>query len=444
MSNTNNIFTKIESNVRSYCRSFPTNFTTSKDYEIFDASGKVYIDFFSGAGGLNYGHNNSHLKQALLNYVESDGISHSLDMHTEAKRQFLNNFNEIILQPRNLNYKVMFPGPTGTNAVEAALKLARKVTGRRDIVHFEKSFHGMTLGALSVTANPKYRRASGIPLTHTFSIPFICESEYSEQREDLCMSQLSTLIKEHKPAAIILETVQAEGGINVANVSWLKRIFEYAEEHGILVIVDDIQVGCGRTGTFFSFERAGLKPDLICLSKSISGYGTPMSLLLIRPELDVWEPGEHNGTFRGNNLAFVTASTALSHYWQTNEFEIAIKAKGQSLAQRSEQIVARYPKLQGSRRGIGAIQGIACASGTIAKQISHAAFERGLIVETAGSQGEVLKLLPPLTITPQALDRGMNILEETIDAVLLREFPKKDLPANPSLESFINKETASI
>jgi diaminobutyrate-2-oxoglutarate transaminase len=413
------IFTKIESNVRSYCRNFPVVFTKSIGHQIFDAQGNVYIDFLSGAGALNYGHNNPYLKKALVKYIEDNGITHSLDLYTEAKGQFLKCFNEIILNPRNLDYKVMFPGPTGTNAVEAAMKLARKVTARQTIVYCDNGFHGMTLGSLSVTTNPKYRKASGVPLTHTHSIPFVAESDYPGKKIDSFISILSSLdIEGNKPAAIILETVQAEGGINVANISWLKKLFQYTREQDILLIVDDIQAGCGRTGSFFSFERAGFKPDLVCLSKSISGYGTPMSLVLIRPDIDIWEAGEHNGTFRGNNLAFVTGSAALSEYWKNDVFETQLNIKGKFIAQKLEQIISRYPQLNGIHRGIGAIQGIDCISGLISRQISRSAFERGLIVETAGLQGEVVKLLPPLTIDFESLNQGLDILEAAVEQVM--------------------------
>jgi diaminobutyrate-2-oxoglutarate transaminase len=413
------IFTKTESNVRSYCRSFPVVFTKSIGHQIFDTQGNVYIDFLSGAGALNYGHNNPCLKKALVNYIEENGISHSLDLYTVAKGQFLKCFNEIILNPRNLDYKVMFPGPTGTNAVEAAMKLARKVTGRQTIVHCDNGFHGMTLGSLSVTTNPKYRKASGVPLTHTHSIPFVTEFDYPRKKIDSFITILSSLdLEGNKPAAIILETVQAEGGVNVANISWLKKLFQYTREQDILLIVDDIQAGCGRTGSFFSFERAEFKPDLVCLSKSISGYGTPMSLVLIRPDIDLWEAGEHNGTFRGNNLAFVAGSAALSEYWKNDVFETQVNIKGKFIAQKLEQIISRYPQLNGIHRGLGAIQGIDCISGLIAQQISRSAFERGLIVETAGRQGEVVKLLPPLTIDFESLTQGLDILEAAVEQVM--------------------------
>ncbi|MEM9008647.1 MAG: diaminobutyrate--2-oxoglutarate transaminase [Cyanobacteria bacterium P01_F01_bin.86] len=415
------IFTQIESSVRSYCRSFPVVFTESRGHQIFDADGNAYIDFLSGAGALNYGHNHPSLKQSLINYIQNNGISHSLDMYTAAKGAFLECFNEIVLKPRKLDYKVMFPGPTGTNAVEAAMKLARKVTGRQTVVHCENGFHGMTLGSLSVTANPKYRKASGVPLENAYAIPFVCQFNPSAPAINSFHSILSDLTAEgKKPAAIILETIQGEGGINVASFDWLKELFRYAKAHNILIIVDDIQVGCGRTGTFFSFERAGLTPDLVCLSKSISGYGTPMSLVLIRPELDIWEAGEHNGTFRGNNLAFVTAAAALREYWRTDDFSVDIQAKGDFMARRIEQMTENYPKLNAHRRGVGAIQGLACPSGQVAQHISRTAFDRGLIIETSGRQGEVIKFLPPLTIDVESLSKGLDILEESIAFALLK------------------------
>lgn len=414
------VFSQIESNVRSYCRSFPVLFNEAQGTQIFDRQGKAYLDFLSGAGALNYGHNNPHLKQPLLDYIRADGISHSLDMYTAAKRTFLECFDELILRPRKLDYKVMFPGPTGTNAVEAAMKLSRKVTGRPTIVHCQNGFHGMTLGSLSVTANPKYRQAPGTPVENTAAIPFVCQFDPATPAVDSFLPTLTALEREgRKPAAILLEMVQGEGGINVAAFRWLKALFDYAHAKGILTIVDDIQAGCGRTGTFFSFERAGITPDLVCLSKSISGYGTPMSLVLIRPDLDIWEAGEHNGTFRGNNLAFITGAAALCQYWKTDELMIAVQIKGDVIAQRLEQITIDYPKLKASRRGVGAMQGLVCETGEIAGQISQAAFERGLIIETSGRQGNVVKLLPPLTIEADALGRGLDILEQAVESVLL-------------------------
>jgi diaminobutyrate-2-oxoglutarate transaminase len=309
------IFEQYESDVRGYCRNFPTVFDTAKGAWMTDTNGRKYLDFFSGAGVLNYGHNPDRLKEALIAYLERDGITHTLDMYSDAKRRFIERFVEVILAPRKMDYKLQFPGPTGTNAVEAALKLARKVTGRERVVNFTNAFHGMTLGSLAVTGNGFKRAGAGVPLNHTHAVPF---DGYMGEDVDT-LDYLEALLTDDGsgldlPAAVILETVQAEGGVNVASNAWLRRLREITRKHEVLLIVDDIQVGCGRTGSFFSFEAAGIDPDIVTLSKSLSGYGLPFALVLFKPELDQWAPGEHNGTFRGHCPAFVTATAALD-FW---------------------------------------------------------------------------------------------------------------------------------
>ncbi len=408
------VFETLESEVRSYCRSFPTVFTRASGYKLWDAAGREFIDFFAGAGALNYGHNHPGMKQKLIQYLQDDGITHSLDMATEAKGKFLQRFQEVILQPRRLSYKVMFPGPTGANSVESALKLARKVTGRTTVMAFTNAFHGMTLGALSVTGNKFKRKGAGIPLHHTVSMPYdgylgadIDTLNYIESNIQDSGSGMSL------PAAVIVETIQGEGGINEASVAWLRRLEGMCKTNGILLIVDDVQMGCGRTGTFFSFEEAGIKPDIICLSKSIGGYGMPMALTLMKPELDIWDPGEHNGTFRGNNLAFITAAEAL-RYWESDEFSIGIKKKGELLNRRLHQLVAQFPSLQGKVRGRGLMQGMAFSRGGLAERICAYAFGRGLIMETSGTDSEVAKIMPPLIIEESGLQYGLDILQASM------------------------------
>lgn len=411
------VFDELESEVRSYCRSFQTVFAKAKDYRLWDKAGNEYIDFFAGAGALNYGHNNPRLKSRLLDYIAMDGVTHSLDMATEAKEKFLLRFNEVILQPRKLKYKVMFPGPTGTNAVESAIKIARKVTGRQTIMSFTNAFHGMTLGSLSLTGNKFKRAGAGVPLHNNVFMPY--DGYFGEETDTV--EYIEKLLQDDGsgvdvPAAIILETVQGEGGLQVARFEWLKQIEELCRRREILLIVDDIQMGSGRTGTFFSFEPAGIKPDIVCLSKSIGGYGLPMALTLIRPELDIWAPGEHNGTFRGNNLAFVAAAEALS-YWENDCFSREIQAKSLKIRKRLEKLVGKF-SAKGEIKGRGMIQGIAFEDAELADKISAAAFQRGLIMETSGAKSECIKIMPPLIIDEAGLDRGMDILEKAIEAVV--------------------------
>lgn len=408
------VFEELESEVRSYIRSFPVTFEKSKGHSLWDQDGKEYIDFFAGAGALNYGHNPPLLKEQLLRYIAEDGISHSLDMGTKAKANFLTKFHEVILEPRNLNYKVMFPGPTGTNTVESALKLARKVTGRDSIISFTNAFHGMTLGSLSITGNSFKRHGAGVPLQNSVSMPF---DKFLGTNVDT-LDYLERFLEDNGsgvalPAGIIVETVQGEGGINVAEEAWLKRLADICNRWEILLIIDDVQAGCGRTGTFFSFEPAGIEPDIVCMSKSISGYGIPMAITLLKPEYDVWDPGEHNGTFRGHNLAFITATEALE-YWKDDNLSGEVEEKGLKVGEFLDQLVREYPQLQGETRGRGLMRGIACKEEGLAEKICEQAFERGLIMETAGPNSEVFKIMPPLTITHNALDTGLAIIEDSI------------------------------
>ncbi|GAA1710943.1 diaminobutyrate--2-oxoglutarate transaminase [Isoptericola hypogeus] len=412
-------FTALESQVRSYSRAWPTVFDRAVDATVHAEDGTPYLDFFAGAGSLNYGHNNRRLKQVLLDYLIDDRMVHSLDMLTSARREFLETFHELVLEPRGLDHTVMFPGPGGANAVEAALKLARKVTGRESVITFTNAFHGMTLGALSVTGNSMKRGGAGIPLVHATPMPY--DDYFDGDVPDFVY--LQRLLEDggsglNEPAAVIVETVQGEGGINTARAEWLRGLADLCKRHGILLIVDDIQMGCGRTGGFFSFEEAGIVPDIICLSKSISGYGLPLALTLVRPELDVFEPGEHNGTFRGFAPAFATASEALRTYWADDALERSTIAKGALVESHLNSVVARYPEQELVARGRGLARGLQMSDGDVAGRVTAEAFERGLLVETSGPDGEVVKFLPPLTITDDELRRGLAILDDALAAVL--------------------------
>lgn len=413
------IINELESEVRGYVRSFPVVFTRGKGSTLETEKGDKYIDFLAGAGTLNYGHNNPLFKERLLEYIEKDGVVHGLDMATSAKVAFLEAFDEKILRPRGLEYKFQFTGPTGTNAVEAAFKLARNITGRTNIISFSNGFHGVTLGSVAATGNSHFRDATGIPNNGSTFVPYdgyLGEDFDTTEYLDKVLTDNSSGVD--LPAAVIVETVQGEGGVNVADLEWLRNLQDVCRKHKILLIVDDIQVGCGRTGDFFSFEEAGLYPDIVTLSKSLSGYGLPFALVLMKPELDKWEPGQHNGTFRGHNLAFVTARAAIEEYWVDSTFSKEIKEKGAYIRKRLDEIVDNDGDGYLSTRGRGMIQGLVCETGEMATQISRAAFERGLIIETSGSEGEVVKCLCPLTITQEELEKGMDMLEGAVQDVL--------------------------
>ena len=411
-----------ESQVRSYSRAFPAIFKSALGSTIYDIEGRSYVDFFSGAGGQNYGHNHPIIKQKMVDFLASDGILHSLDMATDVKVSFINTFKNVILEPRGLDYRLQFTGPTGANAVEAALKLARLKTGRSNIIAFTHSFHGVSLGALATTSNSHFREAAGVGLSNVTFLPYenytrgIDSIEYLEA----VLNDSSSGID--KPAAIILETIQGEGGINVASSDWLKQVAKIASAHNILLIVDDIQAGCGRSGDFFSFEESGITPDIVVLSKSISGSGLPMSLLLIKPEYDIWKPAQHNGTFRGNTLAFVSAEAAIDTFWRAEDFSVEVKRKGKIIREDLKKISIDNKELKLKVRGRGMFNGLVFEDESIANQVRKLAFEKGMIIELCGARDEILKVMPPLTIDRETLSVGMAIIADAISELARSDY----------------------
>lgn len=409
------VFAAMESEVRSYCRYFPATFKSAKGAHLVAEDGTTYIDFFCGASSLNYGHNNEQIKKHLLSYLQEDGLIHALDMYTTAKRDFLTRFRDVILEPRGLSYKVQFCGPTGADGVEAALKLARKVTGRTGVIAFSGAYHGMSMGALSATGSAASRRGAGIPLYGTSFLPYESGPWGNFDSIDLLSKMLSDPSSGlDLPAAVIVEPVQMEGGIYPASERWLRRLREITSEYGVLLILDEIQAGCGRTGTFFCFEQAGIRPDLVTLSKSISGYGLPMSIVLMRPELDIWRPGEHAGTFRGNQLSFVAAATALD-FWEDPAFLAHLDDSARRLQEFGESIGKSDPAIQ--IRGRGMVLGIdlgAAGGPDRAAAVQRECFGNGLILERCGREDEVIKIMPPLNVDRGVLEAGLAILRSAV------------------------------
>lgn len=408
----NEIFNSLESNVRAYCREVPNRFESGAGCYLYDSSGTPYLDFLAGSGSLNYGHNDPCMREALVSYISSNGLAMGLDFHSSAKAEFLHSFQDRILNPRSLDYKVQFSGPTGTNSIEAALKLARKYTGRNKVVSFTNGFHGCTLGALAVTGNLSVRGSSEDLLSHVYRLPY---DGYIDDKFDSSVL-LKKLMSDPSSGlgdigAIILEVVQGEGGINVASKGWVQEIQNIARENDLLLIVDEIQSGCGRTGDFFAFESLGIDPDIIALSKSISGFGLPMSLLLMKPEIDIWSPAEHSGTFRGNSHAFVTAKVALEKFWLDDAFTNRINDTSRILHNELHDIEKDFGF---KAKGRGLMCGIDVGSSEVASLVKKECYEEKLIIETCGPRGEVIKLLPPLTIGHDDLKQGTDILKSSL------------------------------
>lgn len=407
---------RLESNIRGYVRSFPTVFKSAQGAWLTDAQGKRYLDFFAGAGTLNYGHNNPLVTKALISYLESDGVMHGLDTATVAKTEFLEALDEIILVPRKLDFKVQFTGPTGTNAVEAAIKLARKSKQRSHVVAFTNAYHGHSLGALALTGNQYYHDLSYGSHSNVTHLPYdgyLGDFDTSILLKKMLADGSSGL---PIPAAVIVETVQGEGGINVASLEWIRQIDAICNANDILLIIDDIQVGNGRTGSFFSFEPAGIEPDIVCLSKAIGG-GLPMSLVLMRRDCDTWKPGQHTGTFRGNNLAFVAAKQLLG-YWRDDQLSRQIRANGIVIEKTLNQILKNTNGACTAVRGRGMIWGLEFTNHEMAGRVCKKAFSNGLMIETSGANDQVVKLLPPLTISSSDLNLGLTILNDSIQSVV--------------------------
>lgn len=395
----------IESKIASYNKSFPVKFVKAKGSYLYDENKNKYLDFFTGADTINYGHNNDDINTEMIKYLESDGLLHSLDMNTEAKQGFFEALEKYILIPRNLDYKVQLCAPSGANSVESALKLAKKVTKRNKVISFTGSFHGMSLGALSITANKYYKNV----FLESSDVHFLPFENYMQGLDSL--KYLEKVLEDDVsgveiPSAIILETIQADGGVNVASVEFLKGIRNVCDKYSILMIVDDVQVGNGRSGDFFSFERADLVPDIVTISKAIGG-GMPLSLLMFKSELDIWKKGEHTGTFRGNNLSFVAGKTAIEKYWKTLDFSKDIKIKSD--------IMEKYlNSLDEEVRGYGLIWGIVLNSKR-ALLVREKCFENGLMLELVGNDDNAVKLLPPLTVSNNELNIGLEILKKVLN-----------------------------
>ncbi|QIS21227.1 diaminobutyrate--2-oxoglutarate transaminase [Nocardia terpenica] len=411
------IFENRESVVRSYCRTFPAVLATAHGTTVVAEDGTEYIDFFSGAGTLNYGHNHERILGSVIDYLQRRGLVHALDFYTPAKRDFLDRFSREILEPRGLPHRIQFCGGAGADAVEAALKLARKHTGHSGVVAFSGSYHGVTHGSLAVTSDLALRRAAGAALGEVTFLPFPVGPNGSfptvELLERLLTDSLSGV---ELPAAVILEVVQLEGGVYRFPDADLRALRALCDAHGIVLIADEIQAGCGRTGRFFSFEQAGIVPDLITVAKSISGLGLPMSILLIREGMDSWDIGDHPGTFRGNQLAFVGGCAALD-LWQQPDFAATVRNGADLLRSfwRDHSVPGVDIRCEGHAVGIdmSAVGGRGAASAVV-----HRCFDRGLIVESAGRDKAVLKLMPALVMDPDVVRAGCTIIHEALRSVL--------------------------
>jgi diaminobutyrate-2-oxoglutarate transaminase len=408
------IYEELESNIRSYCRKFPYEISAAQDSWLYTSDGRRFLDFTCMAGSTNYGHNHPHLRDALLEYLKANGPVGTLDYHTSAKTAMLVSLKTHILEPRGLGYKVLFTGPTGTNSVECALKLAKKLRPTGEVCVFRNSFHGMTQGSLSICGLA--RRRASLYVEHrkveTYDFPNHRSSRHAADSVARLIESISAGVMQ--PAAVVLELIQSEGGIHVADRDLVRALVKTCNEHDVVVIVDDIQAGNGRSGTFFSFEQFGFTPDVVCCAKSIGGTGQPLALVLIKPHLDVLEPSDHAGTFRGNNLAFVAAAKAFE-LWSDEAFISTYRRNQEVFGAYLDRVALQSPHV--TVRHIGLMAGVEFQSAEDGMRARALLLEHGVLAETCGEGGRVLKLFPPLNCRADDLRAGLDKVTIVVDAL---------------------------
>lgn len=403
----------MESSVNAYGAAFDKIVRGAQGEYLFTTDGGRYFDLFSSAGVANFGHNHPSIRRGLVEYLAEGGLVHGLDYYSVAKAELIDKLEAKILPPRYRgHYRYYFSPPAGTLAIEAALKYARKATGRRTTGCFTNGFHGLTYNALAATGNLA-KRQSG----HT-DLPWVCRLPYQGYAGDIDYPALyDKLLTDDSggygmPAALLFETVQAEGGVNCCDGAWYEAVLALCRRHGIISIVDDIQAGCGRAGTFFSFERLSSEfPDIVCLSKSLSGFGLPAALVLVREELDVLQPGENSGTFRGNNLGVKAASLMIDLY---------TSAACQERSARNESLLEAFVRAlpAGVRaRGRGLIYGIDLGTPELAARVQDRLKDDGVLVERCGGQPRVVKIMPPITAEPENLEQALEAVATRIAEV---------------------------
>jgi diaminobutyrate-2-oxoglutarate transaminase len=415
-----------ESNARVYGRHLPIAVDEGCGSFLRDVDGNVFIDFLTGAGVLSLGHNHPELVAAAMNQLKR--FCHGLDLPTPAKDAFT--YAQLSMLPAAMQnrMKVHFCGPTGANAVDAAIKLCKTATGRGDVVTFQGGFHGTThLGmALSGLVTNKTPVDNGVPGVHFFPFSHCSDCPLGLRRHSCatnCVELLERSLRNpnggiSRPAAVIVEMVQGEGGVVVADPDFVRRLRRLTCELDVPLVVDEVQTGCGRTGTWFAFEQYGIEPDVIVASKALSGIGQPVAIILYDRRLDVWAPGAHTGTFRGNQLAFAAGAEAV-RIMQRDDVMGNVRARATQIERRLD-VLRPHPWVR-DVRGRGLMWGVELAdpidgrpAGDLAERVQARCLAAGLIVELGGRDDCVVRLLPPLNVTAEVVEMACSIL---LDAV---------------------------
>lgn len=437
------IFDRMRQQAAKYVQSIPTDARQASGSLITTQTGAEVIDFYSGAGTLNYGHDNDLLSTKLCNYLKTYAATPARYGINRARDLFFKTVQHTLLEPRNWDYTLQLSGPTGANALEAAVRIARKAKGRQNVVSFTQGFKVTEASGLAVSAGALLDQAAGVSLSNAVFMPY--DGCFGPDVDS--MAYLERLLDDQagsaqRPAAVVVETVLGQGGVNVLTWRWLSELQALCQRHDMLLIMDDTQVGCGRTGHFFSFETAAIQPDIIVLSKSLSGFGLPMSVLLLHPSLPAQTQEAGSGRVatacQDQELALVTAAHALQEYWQDDQFSSAIRRKEGLVRDWLENIVHSYPQVSMMARGRGLIQALVMPEGSgLAVKAAATALQHGLAIDTSGANEEVLKVLPALTITDDLLLRGLEIVDRVVAQTLASWSAEK--PGNASGLSLDNR-----
>ncbi|MFF2287375.1 aspartate aminotransferase family protein [Peribacillus butanolivorans] len=430
-----------ESNARSYPRRLPMAIDQADGIYLTDMDGKKYIDFLAGAGTLALGHNHPAVLEEMENVLKAKRPLHTLDFTTPIKEQFVDEIFECLPEEFRKNAKIQFCGPTGGDAIEAALKLVKTATGNRSILSFQGAYHGATHATMSISGNtkPKEKVQGLMPDVHFLPYPYQYRCPFGiggEESHKISSQYIENLLNDPEsgllaPAGMILEAVQGEGGSIPAPIPWLKEIRRITKERGIPLIIDEVQSGIGRTGKMFAFEHAGIIPDVLVLSKAIGG-SLPLSVVIYNKDLDLWSPGAHIGTFRGNQLAMAAGTATLKFMKETNLVEHASKM-GEILKNILKDLQKDIQQI-GDVRGRGLMVGVELvnhlapqnsngsypANSELASTIQQECFQRGLILEVGGRHGSVVRFLPPLIVTESQLREATAIFEEAVRAAVAR------------------------
>lgn len=430
-----NYLKSVESNARTYANDFPIVIQTGQNAKVTDSNGNTYLDCLAGAGTLALGHNNPIILEKMKKFLESGHILHGLDLSTPIKKEFVQILLECFPKEFSSNAKIQFCGPTGADAVEAAIKLFKTYTKRSTIIAFHGAYHGMSHGALAMTGNLNAKKGihSLMPDVHFMPYPYLFRCPFgigNESSIDVSLNYIRNVLSDSasgitKPAVFIMEIVQGEGGCIPADDRWVKGVREITHEFDIPLIIDEVQTGLGRTGYMFAFESSGIIPDAVLVSKAVGG-GLPLSVLLYNKKYDVWQPGAHAGTFRGNQLAMV-AGIATIEYIKANSIVKECREKGEYLLKKLQELKNNY-LIVGDVRGKGLMIGIEfvdigkpkdklgryLGSGEMTSSIKKNCLKQGLIVESGGRDNSVLRLLPPLTITYKEIDQLIDIINNSV------------------------------